>query len=569
MKTLRLKMKNYVLLVFSVVLVSSCSIFGINTKRSAPKKAGKYPVFTERDSLKGFLNENRSCFDVNYYNLDIEFDVDNKSIDGKVDIHFTAQRNLSLIQLDLYENMIISKVEFEGHSLNYSRKYDAFFVTFDREIKAKENVKVTVYYNGQPQKAKKAPWDGGFVWKKDNSKKPWIGVACELDGASLWWPLKDHLSDESDSASMSFTVPQGLFCVSNGQLESRKLRGESKETFTWKVSNPINHYNITFYIGNYRTFQIPYEKDGITHQLTYYVLPQNVKTAKSHFRQTNDMLHFYEETFGDYQWFDDGYKLVESPFAGMEHQSAIAYGDKYKNNYSGFDYIILHESAHEWWGNSVSVGDFADIWLHEGFATYSEALYVEEISGYKAYLNYLYTYSLYIKNKKPMVGPRDVKYWTYKDSDPYMKGALTLHSLRSTINNDKVFFDILKTFHIENSRKIVTSNDFLKLVNLKTGQNYNWFFTQFLMNRKPPKFNYSLVYNQEKKTIVLYYKWVNVNSNFKMPIDVYIGNKLTRIYPTNETKEVDLPVNTQEFAVDKLNFYMTIQEYDFEDFSAE
>jgi len=569
MKTSRLRLKNCAVLLFSLVLISSCSIFGINTKRTASKKAGKYPVFTERDSLKGFLNDNRSCFDVNYYNLDIEFDVDNKSIDGKVDIHFTAQRTLTLIQLDLYENMTISKVEFEGHSLNYSRRYDAFFVTFNREIKAKENVKVTVYYNGQPQKAKKAPWDGGFVWKKDNSKKPWIGVACELDGASLWWPLKDHLSDESDSASMSFTVPQGLFCVSNGQLESRELRGENKETFTWKVSNPINHYNITFYIGDYRMFQIPYVKDSITHQLTYYVLPQNVKTAKSHFRQTNDMLHFYEETFGDYQWFDDGYKLVESPFAGMEHQSAIAYGDKYRNNYNGFDYIILHESAHEWWGNSVSVGDFADIWLHEGFATYSEALYVEEISGYKAYLKYLYAYSLYIKNKKPMVGPRDVKYWTYKDSDPYMKGALTLHSLRSTINNDKVFFDILKTFHIENSRKIVTSNDFLKLVNLKTGQNYDWFFNQFLLNRKPPKFNYSLVYNQEKKTIVLYYKWVNVDSNFKMPIDVYIGNKLTRIYPTNETKEVDLPVNTQEFGVDKLNFYMTIQEYDVDDFSAE
>ena len=564
-----MKLNNTIALILLLLTITSCSLFGVNTNRSAPKKPGKYPVFTEKDSLKGYLNENRSSFDVTYYNLDIKFDIDNKSIDGFVDIHFNALKNLTLIQLDLYENMTISKVMFEGKPLNFSRKYDAFFVTFNREILVGENAKLTVYYNGQPKKAKKAPWDGGFVWKKDNAKKPWVGVACELDGASLWWPLKDHLSDESDSAKMNFTVPQGLFCVSNGQLVERKLRTSNFETFTWKVSNPINHYNITFYIGNYRSFQIPYIKTDTTHLLTYFVLPENLSKAKTHFRQTNNMLHFYEETFGDYQWFKDGYKLVESPFAGMEHQSAIAYGDKYKDNFYGFDYIILHETAHEWWGNSVSVGDFADIWLHEGFATYSEALYVEDVSGYSAYLRYLYSYSLSIKNKKPMVGPKDVKYWTYKDSDPYVKGAITLHSLRSSINNDKVFFDILKSFHLNNARKIVTSKDFIELVNLKTEKNYDWFFKQFLNNRKPPKYIYSLVYNHEKQTIVLYHKWINVDADFIMPIDVYIGDKLTRVYPTAKTQEIDLPKNTEGFKVDKLNFYMTIKELKFEDFSAE
>lgn len=551
------------------LIISSCSLLGVNTNRDAPKKAGKYPEFTEKDSLKGYLNKNRTCFDVTYYNLDIEFDIPNKAIKGKVDIHFTALTNFTLIQLDLYENMQINKVEFENKTVNYSRKYDAFFVTFNREIQEGEQTRLTVYYEGQPQMAKKAPWDGGFVWKKDKSGQPWLGVACELDGASLWWPLKDHLSDEPDSAQMSFTIPQGLFCVSNGRLVERKLRGENNETFTWKVQNPINHYNISFYVGNYRAFTIPYKKDTVTHDLTYYVLPENLKTAKYHFKQTNEMLQFYEETFGDYQWFEDGYKLVESPYAGMEHQSAIAYGSNYKNNYNGFDYIILHETAHEWWGNSVSVGDFADIWLHEGFATYSEALFVENRDGYNKYLSYLYFYSITIKNKKPMVGPRDVKYWTYKDGDPYVKGALTLHSLRSTIDNDQIFFDILKTFHIENQRKIVTSNDFIELVNRKTGEDYNWFFKQFLHNRKPAKYIYSLVYNFEKKTIVLYHKWVNVNSDFKMPIDIYVGNKLTRVYPTAETQEIDLPKNTEEFRVDKLHFYMTIEEMKFEDFSGQ
>jgi len=550
-----------------VSVLSSCSLVGINTKRDAPKQASKYPVFTEKDSLKGYLNEFRSNFDVTYYNLDIEFDIPNKSIKGKVDIYFKALINLTKIQLDLYENMTINKVICDGEEMPFNRKYDAFFVKFRTQVNAGEQKIVTVYYEGQPQKAKKAPWDGGFVWKKDKSDHPWVGVACELDGASLWWPLKDHLTDEPDSAQMSFTIPQGLFCVSNGRLIERKLRQHDMETFTWKVKNPINHYNISFYIGNYRTFTIPYKKDSITYDLTYYVLPENISKAKYQFQQTNDMLHFYEKTFGDYQWFEDGYKLIESPYAGMEHQSAIAYGSGYKDNYNGFDYIILHETAHEWWGNSVSVGDFADVWLHEGFATYSEALYVEATKGYSAYLNYLYSYSLYIKNKKPMVGPRNVKYWNYKDSDPYMKGALTLHSLRSSINNDQVFFDIIKSFHIENQRKIVSSQDFIDLVNRKTDKDYTWFFKQFLYNRKPAKLIYALVYSSEKKTIVLYYKWKNVDSDFKMPITVYVGGKLTRIYPTAQGQEMILPKNTQEFRVDKLRFYATIEELKFEDYS--
>ncbi len=461
--------------------------------------------------------------------------------------------------------MNINKIEFEGHQLNYSRLYTAFYVKFNRQILKDERLYLTVYYQGRPQKAKKAPWDGGTVWKKDKDGHPFCGVACELDGASLWWPLKDHLSDEPDSAQMSFTVPQGLFCVSNGWLAERQIREVGTETFTWKVNNPINTYNITYYIGNYRVFQVPYHNETGTHNLTYYVLPENLEKAKSHFKQTNDMLAFYEKTFGSYDWFNDGYKLVESPYAGMEHQTAIAYGNKYKNNYNGFDYIILHETAHEWWGNSITVSDFADVWLHEGFATYSEALYVEHTKSYDAYLKYLYLYSLYIKNKKPMVGPKDVKYWTYKDSDPYMKGALTLHSLRSTIDNDSLFFDIIKSFHTENRKKIVTSNTFIELVNRKTGEDYQWFFDQFLYNRKPAKLVYSLVYSSEKKAIVLYYKWTQVANNFKMPVDVYFGDLPSRIYPEYQLKELNLPQSAESFSVNKLSFYFSFEELKYED----
>lgn len=557
-------MKKIIVLFFVLGLVTSCALIGINKDRKAPKRAENYPQFTLKDSLKGHLFPERSCFDVTYYNLDISFDIEDKFIKGKVDIFFTALSDFDSLQLDLYENMSINKIEFEGNQLTYRRIYDAFYVKFNRTVNKNEQLSLTVFYEGHPQKAKKAPWDGGVVWKKDKSGRPFCGVACELDGASLWWPLKDHLSDEPDSAQMSFTVPQGLFCVSNGKLISRQLRTKGMETFTWKVKNPINTYNITYYIGTYRAFQEPYINGLDTHLLTYYVLPEHLNIANSHFKQANDILRFYEKTFGSYDWFDDGYKLVESSYAGMEHQTAIAYGQKFKNNYNGFDYIILHETAHEWWGNSISVSDFADIWLHEGFATYSEALYVEEIKGYSAYLRYLYGYSLLIKNKKPMVGPRDVKYWTYKDSDPYMKGALTLHSLRSTIDNDSLFFDIIKSFYAENRKQIVNTDTFIELVNRKTGKDYQWFFNQFLYNRKPAKFIYSLVYSSEKKAVVLYYKWIHVADNFKMPLDVYFGNQDIRIYPEAKLKEISLPKSATSFSVDKLSFYFTFEELKYE-----
>lgn len=562
------RIKQLLIILMGSLVLSACSLVGINMDRTAPKRAAKYPKFTQKDSLKGYLNANRACFDVNFYRLDVAFNIPKKSISGEVDIHFIAVSDFNLMQIDLYENMEIDGIWMGDESLEFDRIYDAVNVKMPQTVLAGENKILTVKYHGKPQKAKKAPWDGGFDWDKDKSGEPWVGVACELDGASLWWPLKDHLTDEPDSAQMEFTVPQGLFCVSNGQLVKREIRKAETETFIWKVNNPINHYNITFYIGRYRTIQSEYvrESDSTTHQLTYYVQPENVNKAKTHFQQTNDMIQFYEKTFGNYLWFNDGYKLVESPYAGMEHQTAIAYGNGYKNNYNGFDYIILHETAHEWWGNAVTVADFADVWIHEGLATYSEALYVESTQGKSAYLKYLYLYSVMIKNKKPMVGPRDVKYWNYHDSDPYMKGALMMHSLRSTIDNDSIFFDVLRTFYAENQKQIVNSNDFIEVVNRKTQSDYQWFFNQFLYNRKPPRFRYALVYNYDKGTIVLNYQWEDVADDFKMPLDVYINKKMVRIYPTAQNQEYDLPKHSQTFSVDLKNFYFTAQEQNIEDY---
>ncbi len=532
--------------------ISSCSIIGLNLKRKAPHKAGKYPAFHEQDSLKGNLSKYRACFDVTLYDLHVDIDPNKKYITGLVNIHLTATHDFDTIQLDLSKKMALNDVKLENQTLSYYRKYDAFFVVFKRKIKEGEKINLSVSFEGSPSIAKRPPWEGGFVWKKDKEKNAWLGVACELSGASLWWPLKDHLTDEPDSAYMHFTVPKGLFCVSNGQLVGREEKNE-KETFIWKVVNPINTYNITFYIGKYESFQIPYKN----HQLTFYVNPKNVEKAKEHFKQSVNMLAFFEKTFGEYAYWDDGgYKLVESPYDGMEHQTAIAYGNRYKNGRNGFDYIILHETAHEWWGNSISVADYADIWLHEGFATYSEALYVEHTQGFQEYLRYLYIYSLFIKNKRPMVGPKNVNYWNYKDGDPYMKGALTLLNLRSTIDNDVLFFDILKTFQEKHRNKIVTSDDFINLVNEKTQKDYQWFFNQFLYNRKPPKLVYSV--KNDANSIEFTYKWEDVDTHFVMPIILNINNREVRLTPG--VKEQTYMINSNQFSIDKMKFYFTIKE---------
>jgi aminopeptidase N len=341
---------------------------------------------------------------------------------------------------------------------------------------------------------------------------------------------------------MSFTIPKGLSCVSNGHLID-SIPGKDNTTFRWKVTYPINSYDATFYIGDFDHFSIPFQGIDTTFNLDFYVLPYNLDTARSQFKQAVDILHFYEDTYGPYPWPRDGYKLVESPFEGMEHQSAIAYGNGFKTYYGLFDYIILHESAHEWWGNSVTVPDYAEVWIHEGFATYSEALYLEHIRDHQSYLNYLRFYAMLIQNKKPVVGPHDVNFWDYHDTDIYMKGALTLHTLRNTINNDSLFFDILKTFYLTHRYKFAVTQDFIQLVNEKTGKDYTAFFNQYLYNRKCPVLLWEYSYNLDKQCNELYYKWSDAVEGFSIPIEVKTDSKTFLIRPTNKLQKSELPVD--------------------------
>ena len=528
-------------LFFAIFLLAAtgCSIFGVHFKIHNPHRAGKFPKKTEARVLLGNQDSKyRTCYDVKWYRLNVDFGnlPKERIIKGTSRLLAVAKADFDTLQIDLAENLVIDKILVTNDNTpdksdntiwlsvaDYYRIKNAVFIVFPKKAEKGKQVLIDVGYHGEPSEAKRAPWSGGFVRKEDNLKKPWWGVACETEGASLWWPCKDVMNDEPDSVDVHLTVPKGLVAVSNGILKSADTsmaNAPRKTDFHWHVSYPINIYNITFYIGNYKLLHDTYYSE-ITHdtlQLNHYVLEQNYEKAKTHFQQLKNYLAFYEEIYGPYPWYRDGFKLVESPYAGMEHQSAIAYGAGYKNDQRyGWDYIILHETAHEWWGNSVTANDLAEGWIHEGFATYTEALYMERTKGHDAYLTYLGFNKLFIINRRPVVGEKGIRYFDYHDGDIYNKGAWVLHSLRYAVANDSLFFDILKSFYKENKYSQISSEKLEELVNRKTGKNFHWFFEQYLYNRVVPELEYCLDDN------MIYYRWNPKCSkpDFRMQVKVF------------------------------------------------
>lgn len=519
----------------------SCTILLINRHYKTPTRPYKYPVFSRADSLRGALSPLRTCYDVKYYDLSIKFFPKQKSIAGRVDFLALATTDFKALQFELYPNMQIDSIIWNGQSLKYQRQYEAVFVDFPTTVRKDEHLKFSVFYRGKPRKAPRPPWEGGFVWKKDKEGNLWAGVACERTGTSLWWPSKDHLSDEPDSMTMRYSVPAPLYCVANGTLVD-SVAADGYITYTWKVRYTINTYNVTFYIGNYSKFTIPYQSDSSQFSMNFFVLPYNLLKAQTHFTQVTDIISKFEQLYGAYPWPSDGYKLVESPYAGMEHQSAIAYGSRYKNfSYLGVDYIILHETAHEWWGNSVTATDYADIWIHEGFATYSEALYVEATQGYEAYLRFLRVYSVFIQNKQPLILPHSVNFWDYKDGDVYFKGALMLHTLRNVIHNDSLFKDIIRSFYQRHRYGFATSQNFIDLVNEKTGQDYTPFFRQYFYNRSCPELQWKYQYDLYQGKAYLFFRFQKANDDFSIPVQIKIDGISYVIRPTTQWQRAEVP----------------------------
>lgn len=488
------------------------------------------PVIQESDKIRGALRPERTSFDVYFYDLRIKILPESKSIEGTNSIYFKTTENTSVIQIDLFPEYNITAIKLRDKDLKFTRKYGGVFIELGETFPAGISEVLTVEYNGTPRVAPRPPWDGGFVWEKEKRRYQ-VGVACEHLGASSWWPCKDHLSDKPDSMRINLEVPSGYKGISNGSLRSVKEEANGFTDFEWFVSYPINTYAVTVYMGDFVNFNEQFKGVGDSYQIDYYVLPNNLGKAQKYYAQTKDIFSIYENLFGEYPFKKDGAGMVESSYEGMENQGAIAIGGEYgkssnKRPYSrkDFDYLLIHESAHEWWGNAVAVGDMADAWISEGFATYAEYLFAEEKFGYPEYIRALASNDNQILNLWPVVGERDINEDTFFGGDIYNKGAAMLNNLRCCINNDTLFKKIIKDFYVKSKYKIVTTSDFTNLVNEYTKTDYSDFFRVFLYETEPPELSCKYEFDG-KNNLTFKYRWTNVGKNFTMPFCVAVSDK--------------------------------------------
>lgn len=526
-------------------------------------------AFSRKDTLRGTLSKERVNYDVRHYLLDFKIDIDKKFIQGKNKISFDVIDDLSVLQFDLFENMKVTKVEWNNKKLKFNREYDAVFVSFPETLKKGSNHSIIVYYEGNPIVAKRAPWDGGLVFKKDKNGKPWVGVACQGTGASLWWPNKDHQSDEPDSMDIIVRSPSDLEEVSNGRLIKKTDLGDGYTQRHWKVNHPINNYNVSINIADYYHFTDNYVSKITGENLTldYYVLKENETKARKQFEQVKPMFDAFEKRFSPYPFYKDGYKLVETPYLGMEHQSCVAYGNGYKNGYRGFDlsgsdeglkfdYIIIHETAHEWWGNSLTSYDIADMWIHEGFGQYSEVVYLEELYGKESALKYLNGLRSGISNKEPVIGPYGVN--QEGSGDMYSKGCQFLHTLRSIIDNDKLWWEIVYDLQVKYKHKNLNTNDVLAFMNEKTKLKLDNYFDQYLRYSAIPELDWKS--KIEGNQLIIDYKWNTNVSNFEMPIEIKVNGKSERLLVKNEVQTIKYNNQKLEDVIpDKTNFYYKVK----------
>jgi len=492
--------------------------------------------YTLADSLRGSLTSAlRTCYDVDYYHLSVKINPDSQSISGSNLFKFTATKKFDQLQFDLFDNLSVDKILYHQQSLNYKRTFNAVFVDFPKEILQGSRDSFVVYYSGKPIVAKKAPWDGGFVFAKHDDDKNWIATACQGVGASIWWPNKDQQDDEVDSALISISVPNDVMDVSNGRLIAKTDLKNGYTQYDWKVVNPINNYDIAVNAANYFHFFDNYKGLNGNLSLDFYVLPEHELAAQKQFSDVKRMLAAFEHWFGAYPFYKDGYKLVETPYLGMEHQSAVAYGNQYKNGYLGrdlsgtgwglkWDFIIVHESGHEWFGNNITAKDIADMWIHEGFTCYSESLFTEYWYGKEAGEDYVIGLRKNILNKEPIIGDYGVN--NEGSSDMYYKGANLLHTIRTLINNDQKWRAILMGLNASFGKKTTNTLSIINYINKQSGFNFTKIFDQYLRFAALPL----LELRQENGKIAC--RWQAEVKNFDMPIQFEGNDKV--YYPSNE-----------------------------------
>ena len=516
-------------------------------------------IFIKQDTLRGSITPERAWWDLTYYHLDISVDPENKFIKGKNTVQYKVLEPHSVLQIDLQAPLKITRVIQNEDILNVKSEGNAHFIILKSDQKKGSIQSLEVYYEGQPQEAVNAPWDGGFSWKKDDNGNDFVATSCQGLGASIWWPNKDHMYDEVDSMLISVTVPKALMEVSNGQLRSVENHENGTKTYNWFVNNPINNYGVNVNIGDYVHYTEDYQGEKGVLKMDYYVLRNNLEKAKKQFKEAPRMMEAFEHWFGPYPFYEDGYKLVEVPYLGMEHQSSVTYGNNFENGYLGrdvsgsgwglkFDFIIIHESAHEWFANNITYKDMADMWIHESFTSYAESLFVEYFYGKKASAEYVMGIRKNIQNDKPIIGPYDVN--QSGSVDMYYKGANMLHTLRQWINDDDKWRKILRGLNETFYHQTVTTKQIEDYISTNSGLDLSAFFDQYLRYSNIPTLEYHIKDKQLK------YRWINTVADFEMPVKVNADGKEKWLHPkanwtTINIKDYDIKVDP--------NFYVHIK----------
>lgn len=510
---------------------------------------------THADILRGEYGRYRANNDLLFYHLDIRVNPEKKFLSGKNTIRFRMLKDDNRIQLDLYDNLKIDRIELSSLKstvqsptpLKYERDSGAVFVDFPGTLKARRVYEIDFYYSGTPQTIGRF---GGFTFGKDPLNRPWIFTACEGEGASIWWPNKDQWRDEVESMQISVAVPNDLVDVSNGKFIGKTDLGDGYTRWDWLVQYPINNYDVSLNIAKYEHFS---DRLGDL-PLDFYALPEDVDKAKKQFAQARGMIEAFQHYFGEYPFKKDGYKLIEVPYSGMEHQSAVTYGNHFANGYlerdwtgvgisPRFDFIIIHESGHEWFGNSITAADRSDMWIHEGWTTYLECLYVEYMYGHDDYLKYTNGYKAKVRNQQPIIAPRGVN--ATPPQDMYFKGALFLNTLRSVVNDDRRWWALLHDFYQHFKYQTIMTEDIVAYFNQKTGMNLTPIFDQYLRHTAIPTLE--LKFDEAEGNVS--YRWKVDEPKFAMPVRVGTKDNWQLIQATREWQTMKTPLKKDEFAV--------------------
>ncbi|PYS68950.1 MAG: peptidase M1 [Acidobacteria bacterium] len=537
------------LVLLTVISIEPASTKAVQTS-SAPSRA---------NILRGEYGRFRANNDLLYYHLDVRVDPDKKFLSGSTAMRFKMLADDNRIQLDLHEALKVERVVFDPtnlfdpngkHTVNnptlkFERDSGALFIDFPETLKKGRIYTVYVFYSGNPLETGRF---GGIAFKKDPQGRPWVNTACEGEGASIWWPNKDQWRDEVESMQISVSIPNDLVDVSNGRFIGKKDLGDGYTQWNWLVQYPINNYNVSLNIGKYEHFA---DRLGDV-TLDFYCLPENLDKAKKQFSQAKGMMQAFQHYFGEYPFKKDGYKLIEAPYSGMEHQSAVTYGNHFANGYlekdwtgvgisPKFDFIIIHESGHEWFGNAVSAADTSDMWIHEGWTTYLECLYVEYTFGKEDGLKYTNGYKPKVQNRRPIVQQRGVN--ATPPQDMYFKGALFLNTLRSVVDDDKRWFALIRDFYQTYKYQNIMTEDVVQFFNRKTGKNLTPVFDQYLRNTALP------VLELKFADGAVSYRWKTDVVNFTMPVRVGAKGNWQIIKPTNEWQTMKTTLGKDQFAV--------------------